>query len=297
MFKRILKDPVLHFLVVGTLLYVVAMALRGPELEADNTRLIRVDREALLEFMQFRSNLFDAEVFDAALVNMSDEELQFMIDEYITEEVLYREAQALGLDASDYIIRQRMVEKMSFLLGDLAGAEIRPTDDELQAYLDESREAFVVKPSATFTHVFFDASVRGEAEARAAAEAAMAEMNAEGVGFNGVSARGDRFPFLRNYVERTLEFMQGHFGPLFVQQLQELEPAEALWQGPLQSAYGYHVVMLTELRAARYPRLDEIRSEVELEYIGEQSREALAEMIGTVREQYDVEVEALRDAP
>ena len=186
---------------------------------------------------------------------------------------------------------------MSFLLNDLAGAEIQPSDEDLQAYLDESREAFVVKPSATFTHVFFDASVRGEADARAAAEAAMAGLNAEGVGFNGVGAAGDRFPFLRNYVERTLEFMQGHFGPVFVQQLAALEPSETRWQGPVQSAYGFHVVMLTQLRQARYPRLDEIRSEVELEYISEQSRAALAEMIGTVREQYEVEVDELRNAP
>lgn len=295
MLHRILRDPVLHFLLAGALLYTAAMAFRGDELQAGNERLIRVDRDSMLEFMQFRANLFNEELFDEALDTIAPEELQFLIDEYVTEEVLYREAAALGLDASDYIIRQRMVEKMRFLLGDLAGAEVQATTEELRGYLESQRESFVVKPSATFTHVFFDTSVRGEAEARAAAEAAVSELNAREVGFNGVTDIGDRFPFLRNYVERTLEFMQGHFGPQFVEALQALAPSEDSWQGPLQSAYGFHVVMLTELTEARYPSLEEIRGEVELEYIEQRSREALSDMIDNVREQYDVEMGELRD--
>lgn len=289
--QRLLREPVLHFLVAGVLLYVVATVIRGPELMPEDERRIVVDRDALLEFMQFRANVFEPELFEETLNSLSEEELNTVVEQYITEEVLYREAQALALEQSDYIIRQRMVEKMQFLLAGLAGGDSAPPAEELQAYFEENKAGYLIKPSVTFTHVFFDTGIHGDEQALAKAREALAKLNADNIGFNGAEGMGDRYPFLRNYVERTVEYVQGHFGTDFAAALSALEPDEESWQGPLPSEYGYHLVLLTSYFPAREPMLEEVRRDVERDYMQERERLLLDEMVENVREQYEIEIE------
>ena len=290
--SRLLREPVIHFIVAGALLYLAALFFRGDELLPEDEALIHIDREALLNFMQFRANAFDAEAFGRTLDNMSEEELDFLIEEYLTEEVLYREAQALNLEQSDYIIRQRMVQKMQFLLTDLAGGESAFTEEELNSYFAANQLAWEVLPSATFTHVFFDSTRRGDSDAFNAAESLRQDFNSRSVGFNDIDGEGDRFPFLKNHVERTFEYVQGQFGPQFVEQLATLE-ASAQWQGPLQSVFGWHIVLLTETLPARIPELEEVREQVEADYVRERSDTLLQEMIESVKARYSTKLAPL----
>jgi hypothetical protein len=272
-----------------------AFALFGPETgPADDATTIVVDRRSLLTFLQYRANAFEPEIFGAALDGMSDAELDEVIDAYVEEEVLYREARALGLEESDNIIRQRMVQKMNFLMADLATSAGAADEATLERYFQEHRDAYAIQPWATFTHVFFDASERGEDGARAAAEAALIELNASQAGFNDAPAYGDRFPFLRNYVERTFEYIASHFGYEFAAALEQLEPSETQWRGPIRSAYGEHLVLMTERVARALPALDEVRGDVERDYASELSARALAGMTDTIRERYRVEIGDIR---
>ena len=253
-----------------------------------------MDRRALLSFLQYRANAFDADTFSELLDAMPDSELQELIDSYIDEEVLYREAESLGLEANDYIIRQRMIQKMSFLLSDIAERGVAVSDEELATWFEANIEAYAIQPWTTFTHVFFDAERRGEAGARQAAEETLALLNESGAGFNDSYAHGDRFPFLRNYVERTYEHVASHFGYDFAAQLAGLAANDSNWQGPIGSALGQHVVLVARQAERAYPPLEDVRAEVERDYATERSRAALAEMTEALRARYDIELRELR---
>lgn len=293
MFGRLLRDPILHFLAAGFVLFLLARLLAGPAAETGSEKLIRIERADLLTYMQYQANAFDADSFARALDNMSATELQQLIDDYVAEEVLYREARALGLEQSDYLIRQRMVDKMRFLLGETGSTNAAPTTAELRAWLEQNREAYRIDPYASFTHVFIDAAGIGDDQARKQAEAMLADLNANTVGFDQASSYGDRFPFLRNYVERTLDFIRNNFGSNFAAALQQLQPADGLWQGPLQSDYGYHLVLLTALTPASDPALEAVINDVTQDYILMRNEEQLRQMVMDVRAQYEIDTSAV----
>jgi hypothetical protein len=291
---RALREPLVHFLLAGAMLFGAYAAVRGPERLAGDDTTIIVDRRALLTYMQFQANAFEPDVFGAALDGLSDAELAALVAAYVEEEALYREARALGLEASDYVIRRRMVDKVKFLLGDVAaGDEI--DEAELASFFTEHRDRYVVAPAVTFTHVFFDAERRGEDQAAADARQTVAELNASGSGFNDASGRGDRFPFLKNYVDRTFDYVASHFGEEFSRALAAVPAAPAAWQGPLRSEYGLHGVLVTRRSEERLPELAEVRGDVERDYLAARSAASLEELTGAVLERYEVELRDLRD--
>ena len=291
---RWLREPLVHFVVAGAILF-GAFALFRDDVQTDSdSRTIVVDRRSLLTFLQYRANAFEAETFGNALDAMSDAEIGEIIDAYVSEEILYRQALEYGLDTSDNIIRQRLVQKMSFVLTDVAAAGQSADRAALETYFRDNIEAYAVAPWVTFTHVFFDAGRRGEAGAREAALAAQRELNADAVQFNDGAGFGDRFPYDRNYVERTLEFVAGHFGYDFVAALAPLAPSATAWQGPIPSAYGEHLVMLTRNVDRSFPELDAVLSDVERDYLNEQTSAALAEMTGAIRDGYRIEIGEIR---
>jgi hypothetical protein len=279
-----LREPLLHFVLAGTVLFGGFTLLGDNQESYEDVTTIVVDRRNLLNYVQYRANAFEPDTFGAALDAMTDAELQELIDAYIDEEVLYREARELGLETSDNIIRQRMIQKMVFIMSDVAATGQARDPAALEAYFEDNIDAYAVQPWATFTHVFFDASRRGDDGARADAEAALAELNGTGVLFSDAPAHGDRFPFLRNYVERTFEYIASHFGYEFTAALEALQPSDTLWQGPFRSAYGAHLVMVTDREQRRLPQLDEVRGDVEREYANQQTSDILAELRQAIRE-------------
>jgi hypothetical protein len=291
--NRWLREPLLHFVIAGIVLF-TAFDIFNDRAPLADTQTIVVDRRTLLTYLQYRANAFDPETFAAALDGMTDSELEEIIDGFVDEEILYREALELGLESSDNIIRQRMIQKMTFLLADITATGDAPDAQALQSYFEDNIEAYAIQPWATFTHVFFDAEKRGADGALAAAEAARQSLNERGAGFNDSPETGDRFPYLRNYVERTLEYVAGHFGYDFVASIEAAEPSAAVWQGPFESPYGQHIVLLTHLTDRSYPEFDAVRSEIERDLAAEQSASALAEMTRSIRDRYTVRVDVIR---
>lgn len=292
--KRLFREPLVQFLLAGAVVFGAYTALRGSQEGVTDEQTIVVDRRALLGFLQFRANAFEEQVFAGALDAMSERELEALIDAYIDEEVLYREAKSLGLDQSDYVMRQRMVQKMSFLLGDMAEVGAATDEASLERYFRDNIKSYAIAPSVSFTHVFFDGDRHGSEGARVAAEASLRVLNEERAGFSDAPGRGDKFPFLRNYVERTLDYVAGHFGTDFAESLAALPPSEERWQGPLRSVYGEHVVLLTRRAESSYPKFSDVRDDVQRDYLRERARAALAEITVSLRERYRVELEVIR---
>ena len=88
----------------------------------------------------------------------NEQELQGLIEDYIRDEVFYREGRAAGLDRDDVIIRRRVRQKMEFLAEDMSVPE--PSEEQLAAYLASNQERLRAEDQFTFHQVFLSATRR-----------------------------------------------------------------------------------------------------------------------------------------
>jgi parvulin-like peptidyl-prolyl isomerase len=285
--KRVLREPLVHFLAAGGVVFLIFSMLPHAGTDPSSDKTITVNKESLLNFLQYRSKAFQPEYFTTQLEAMSPAEREALVQQYVEEEILYREAVSLGLDQGDYVIRQRLVQKMRFLIDDI---QTSPEDAALDAYLKKNEEIYTIAPSVTFTHVFVDASIHGDKASNEKAQRLSEELNARGAGFNDAPRYGDRFPFLQNYVERTFDYVSSHFGPEFAASLRSLAPSKR-WSAPLRSMYGYHLVLLTDRAGGRLPELDEIREQVEEDWLRDRMERVRSTSLKRIAEQYTIERE------
>lgn len=290
--KKVIKDPLMHFLVLGLGLFVLFDIVASDDAAYDS-KVINVDRNALLTFVQYRSRAFQPQAAAARLDGMSDEELERLITDYVREEALHREALAFGMDKNDYIIKRRLIQSIEFITDDLATTTVDVSDDAVQAYFEANRDDYYIEPFVTFTHVFFDNEGHGREDSLALSTAKLADLNGQQVPFSDAPRHGDRFPFFVNYVERGPQFVVSHFGALMAEGVFALEPGDTTWHGPFESQYGAHLVMLTRKAKGRYPDLAEVeasvRDNVKREEIQAKKDEAIQRIVDTyeVRRSYE----------
>ena len=181
-----------------------------------------------------------------------------MIDAYVADEILVREALALGLDRGDVIVRRRLIQKMQLLTEDLEPAP-EPSEADLEAWLAGHREAYAVPLRVSLEHVFVDRSQRDDPAGAAAALRTALAAGADPAGL------GDPFLLGRALSRRTERELAGAFGPRFAAQAVALTPGA--WSEPLPSSYGMHLVRVTERLPARSPDLSEVRPAVRHDWI------------------------------
>jgi hypothetical protein len=220
----------------------------------------------------------------------TEQELQGLIEDYIRDEIFYREGRAAGLDRDDVVIRRRVRQKMEFLAEDMAAAE--PSDEELAAYLAANPEPFRTEDRLTFRQIFLSATRRGNALDGDAREIAKT--------LAGTSAPVDQAaigdPFLLG--EEFREMSQGEvartFGEGFAKQLSAAEPGR--WQGPIPSSFGAHFVFVDERAKGSLPPLDAVREAVQREWLNARRIEAEQKLYRTLRDRYQIVVETPRGA-
>lgn len=287
---RIGRDPLTHFLAGGALLFVVFAARHGTgPTEPAGERTIVVDRGALLNFMQYQSAAFQPEYFSRQFDALSPAERRDLIDRYVGEEILARQARIMKLDEGDDVIRRRQVQRLLYLMDDAAAAAFAPTDADLQRYYDAHPDLYRNPETFTFTHVFVDDAAGQSAGAAKTAALLKARLDSAGAPFSDASRYGDRVPYLRNYVERTPQFIAGHFGAAFAAALEGLQPSPR-WQGPIRSDYGYHLILLTRREAAALPGLDAVRDQVRNDLLRDRIASEREAAITALRRGYRVRI-------
>lgn len=291
---RLLKQPLLHFLLIGMGLFALFdLTATNAEPAADT---IVVDREALLTFIQFRAKAFAPGLAPARLDAMSPRQLDELIAQYVREEALHREALALGMDADDYIIKRRLVQKVEFVADGFAADVVQLDDAAIAAHYAEHQQSYFVEPLVTFTHVFFD-DERGAARAEDAAAAKLVELNRAAVPFAQSTRHGDRFLYHTNYVERTREFVASHFGESMAAQVFALDGDDKRWHGPFASPHGQHLVLLASRTDGRLPELAEIAEQVASDARRARVRAASEAEIQAILARYTVDVQLAQPAP
>lgn len=214
----------------------------------------------------------------------TEADIRQLVEPRIREEVLYREALALGLDQDDSQIRQRLVEKITFLTEDLLPAE-PPTEAELAEFFIANRPAFEAPARLSFEQIYFSPSEHGDGIV-AAAEAALASMTSRGE----AAVVGSSSTVARQYESVTAEELRSELGAEFADGVFAFAPDQA-WHGPLRSLFGVHLVRVTARSDARQPALAEIRERVQAAFNAERRRVANEAAYQSLRARYDIAIE------
>ena len=274
--KKLIMDPLLHFLLIGALLFLVFEFIRSPEGIQENSIVItRGDIDAL-----------QANFTRTWQRPPTEEEISGLIDDMVRDEIAYREAIAMGLDQGDSIIRRRLRMKMELLVEDVAGLS-PPTEQVLEAYLEKHRESFRQQPQISFKQVYLNVDKRGagveEEVQKMLAKLTLAGKDADPESYSDPNMLPKEVPLY--YITDIGRL----FGVDFSRQILEVKTGE--WTGPVWSSYGMHLVYVRERIEGRDPELHEVRKEVEREWSAMRRREFKEQTYNKLRERYTVTIE------
>jgi len=202
----------------------------------------------------------------------------------VQEEVLYREALAMGLDKDDTIVKRRMAQKMQFLAEDVAAAR-EPTTPELKSWYERNTEKFAQPSRFSFRHLYFSPDRRG-ARAHDDAAKALAQLAGQPQDAKLAASLADPFMFQDYYRDCTPDYLGKEFGPQFAQAVERLSPGS--WQGPIESGFGWHLVYVDTVIPGRVPAFEEIEPDVRTAWLGEQKALAWEKAYKDMRAKYTV---------
>ena len=246
--KRALGEPLLQFIVAGALLF-ACYRLLHPELSSTaEVNRIEVTTDDLRQL----------EVLWTARWHRppTPEELHGLVESRVREEILYREALALGLERGDTVVKRRLAQKMEFLADD--GSALRdPTVDELRAWYARNSDRFAEPGRRSFRHVYFSTDRRSD-QARGDAMRALVKLADKPADTPVVGTIGDPFMFQDHYGDRSPEQIASIFGSAFAVAVDQVRPGS--WQGPIESGLGWHLVFVTSATPGRVPSYDEDRT-------------------------------------
>ena len=290
--KQLLREPLVHFLIVGAALVAASSFVSDSDIPRDDQIVISAGQIEHLAARYARTWQRPPTL----------EELQGLIDEYVREEVAYREGMAIGLDRDDAIIRRRIRQKLDFIAVDIASL-VDPTQKDLEDYLADHPDDFRVKPRFTFVQVFFDPGRRGD-DLQADADRTLDKLNSSPA--MDVRELGDRTMMAATQKDISLQEISSLFGRDFATAMETLQsPADELkieagdqvgteqgpWFGPFESGYGLHLVRLVSVTETRLPRLEEIREVVRREWENSRRSEAKNQFYRELIERYEITVE------
>lgn len=280
--KRWGREPLLHFLLAGLALFAGYRALHPePSRPASSARIEITDD--------------DLRQLDVAWVaqwqrHPTPEEMRRLLEGKVREEILYREALALGLDRGDTIVMRRLAQKMEFLAEDVSAVG-DPRTEELHAWYEKNRERFTRPPRVSFRHLYFSSDRRGE-RAREAAVSAREQLAGRPVDSPLAATLADPFMFQDHYGDRTPEQVVNVFGTTFAAALFQLTPGS--WQGPIESGLGWHLVWVNSMTPGLVPAFEEIEPAVKSAWIDDQRAESRRRAFGAMKARYEV---VLPEAP
>jgi hypothetical protein len=274
-----LKEPLLHFLFLGVALFGLYQWL-----SAHGEDAAKVTREIVVSQGRIRSL---AETFTRLWTRPPTQgELEGLVRDYIHEEVMYREALALGLDRDDTIVRRRLQQKLEFL-SEAFSTVIKPTEQELNEFLIKHPESFRIETRLTFSQVLLNPERRGTL-LEADVARLLAKLETQTSTLDLVSLSDSRM--LNTRLEEVSQSdVTKQFGAEFAAELLTLPLSR--WQGPVKSGYGLHLVRIEERNLGHLPSLGEVRDAVVREWEAAKRREMKEAHYQALLSRYKVTIE------
>ncbi len=263
--KRWLREPLVHFLLLGVALFAVYGYIQRGRGGIESSKQIALSLDDLRQMDMYFESQWHRQPTPA--------EFQAMVEDKVREEVLYREGLAMGLDKDDEIVKRRMAQKMQFLAEDV-GHSARAFHGGAKAWFEKNSSKFALPSRYSFRHLYFSPDKRGK-NAQDDAAKALAKIAGQAEDSKLADSLADRFMFQDYYGDRTPEAIAKEFGPHFAVAVEKLKPGS--WQGPIESGYGWHLVFVDTVIPGRIPAFEEMEPDVKTAWLGEQKQAGLAE--------------------
>jgi PPIC-type PPIASE domain len=276
MVMKFIREPLFHFLLLGAAIFAVyGLATRH---RTDKPGEIVVTQGTLENLVTGFTRTWQRPP--------TEEELQGLVRDYIREEAAYREALALGLDRNDMIVRRRLRQKLEFLSDELA-TRTEPGDAELQSFLQTHTWLFQSEPLFSFRQIYFNPQMHGGNLHHDMART-LEDLKRAGSRANTADL-GDSFLLERSFEKLSLSDVKKTFGEQFASAVAALPLG--VWQGPIESGYGTHLVFVTQRSEGRLPALDEVRDQVRREWLDAKRAEATERFYQAILSRYKVKIE------
>ena len=269
---KLLREPLLHFLVIGAAIFFLFNQIGTPIAKDNRIVINKTDLEMLANDWIRRTGR-----------PPTSQQREQQLKQYIREQVLSREAKTLGLDKNDVIIRRRLTQKMQFLFDDLSSIP-EPTDAELNAFISNNAERFMVPATLSFIHVFLDTDKGGKAIQHEAKQL-LRQLQESAVTVD-TSGLGDQTLLPNQFDNETKKQLSNLFGDEFAEQVYTLPINK--WSGPVGSGYGLHLVYISSRTEDILPPLAKIRERVISEWRREKQREANDIFYKSVQQRYEI---------
>ena len=277
---RLFTEPLIQFLLIGACIYGAYALFGAPEEDFRDTR-VHVDSA--------RINAFISEWESRWNRPPTRDEIDGLIQSYIKEDVLYRQAVAMGLNEDDPITRRRMAQKLEFLTSDLA-MMVQPQEGELEHYFRENDELYQAPDRMTFSQVYFDPDSRGNRTLEDAAEV-LAQLQAVGVPTEESMQMGDGFMLQSDFVSVTEAEAARQMGSGFVEAVVKLEPGA--WYGPVLSGYGVHLVYMYDYQKSPPAIFEDVQAAVLENWKLEQREKFNADFLENLKTRYEIVIDEI----
>jgi len=267
--NRLLREPLLHFMVFGAVLFGFYAALNESPTTTDSGRIFVTEDDVTRLLAQFRRTWSRSP---------TPNELKELITAYVRNEVYYREALALGLDQNDTVIRQRLQQKMEFLIDAQADLS-QPNEGDLQAWLTKNQDKYRHSPQIAFEQVYL-----GVAPTLKKVETARQSLNSVGEAVLSIASQSILLP---SQVElSSQQSVDAIFGRGFFRMLEALPVGN--WSGPVTSAYGKHLVRVKTSKPGMDASLNEVRLVVQRDWQAARVQEVREAAFSQIQKRYEV---------
>jgi len=264
--KKIIKEPLFQFLLIGLGLFLLYNMVNTDE----------VGNEIVID--DYLINELAAKWKMKRTREPSLQEIKGLVQLYIEQEVLYREALAMNLDHNDEIIKRRLAQKMEFISDEFASS-LQPTEDMLREYFEKQKENYQ-KPSVfSLKQIYFSEDKR--ATAIEDAQRAVEDEYPENF--------GDQISLPSNYINTASNKIAIDFGFAFAGALDTLPLGK--WTGPVRSGFGVHLVFIENKKPAGFYTFEEVANKVNLDYNFEASNDFKKQLINSLLENYNIRFE------
>lgn len=271
--KQIWKQPLVHFLAIGALLFGTYYAIRPP---AKQDIILVDDGQIDRMIMVFKKEWNRVP---------TESELKGLLERYIEQEIYYRKALEMNLDKNDEFIRRRLEQKLRFLTHDMANQDTPRTAD-LLAFYGRNKEKYLEPAKYSFNHLYFNPDQR--ADAKSDASLALLSLIKGDPRTDKKVGRGDQFPFDNHIVALSKKEIGNMMGDSFCESLDSL-PLEK-WSGPILSGYGSHLIFITAFIKPFESDFAEIRDKVMLDYQYELQNEYNSRLFKEFRNDFNIVV-------
>jgi len=256
-----LNYKVIIFFIIGLILYIIDIGLNN----YDDKEIYISDQEIISLVSAWKSQVGR---------NPTDDEIARIINNLIDEEILYREALKLGLDKEDRIIKRRLAQKISFLKQETIAN--LPTNEELISYYNNNKDKYFIESTYTFTHYFFSSDNNSKERSEKAFNNLL----------NSKTINSDPFFLGKNFVDVSIKNINSDFGDSFSSYFENIPLNQ--WTRPIESAFGHHIVYVSNAKDGYYPDITKILNKVEIDLLQNKRDKAVEEFLNEIKSEYKV---------